>query len=92
MEMEHWQETESQYDLIRLQTGSLVRSPNHANPLRTPLHWLCENCFGNKKKSVLQRKGIEHSQPLYCPECRIEIHLGLKDHDLYFSEAQNNVS
>jgi hypothetical protein len=90
MEFKSWDKIVSQYSLTKLQFGSIVYSPNQSHPNPNPLHWLCANCFNSKIKSILQPKEMGHPRPLYCPVCNSVIHIGLKDHDHYFNEAQNN--
>lgn len=68
MKMNQWSDIESQYALIKLRSGVLVYSPSESNKSPRPLHWLCANCFGKQKKSVLQKEDI-FLNALFCPEC-----------------------
>jgi hypothetical protein len=53
MEFEDWGRTESQYDLARI-GQAIVRMPNNNHPTPSFKHYLCANCFDNKKKSILR--------------------------------------
>ena len=53
-ELDNWKEIESQYDLHRLSSGSVIRLPNKFHPTPDKKYWLCANCFEKKKKSFLQ--------------------------------------
>lgn len=82
VETEKWDETESQYDLMRMSVGTFVRTPNKNHQSPEPLHWLCANCFDKKKKSLLQKMYWTDDSPMICPECKTVIHLGIKEHEL----------
>jgi hypothetical protein len=71
-EYETWKVTESQYKLEEISHGVFVRVPNNSHPYPEPKHWLCTNCWQDKKKSILQlrwkmKNGIDAYE---CPRCK----------------------
>jgi hypothetical protein len=82
MEAEDWSKTQSHYDLKKLRSGFLVRSPNKLHPSPQPLHWLCANCYDKKNKSVLQPEQGEEYQ-LVCPQCNLTVELAEEDAEEY---------
>lgn len=83
VQSEQWEETESHYDLRKTTLGGIVRAPNAKHPRPDPLYWLCANCFENKKKSILQKSSWGDHDPLFCPSCKIVIHLGIEERPLF---------
>jgi hypothetical protein len=70
VEYEDWNETESQYELKEVAPGVFVFSLKEDNRTPEPNHWLCTNCFYDRKKSILQRYG---TSKYLCPRCKTEI-------------------
>ena len=70
MRFKNWEIMASQYDLVKLSTGSIVRSPNKNSGFTENEHWLCANCFENQKKSFLQPgRIIGNKQSYKCNHC-----------------------
>ncbi|MCK5034235.1 MAG: hypothetical protein KAS18_11390 [Calditrichia bacterium] len=70
IQLKNWETTASQYDLVKLSTGSIVRSPNKNSGFTENEHWLCANCFENQKKSFLQPGAIIGNKQKYtCQNC-----------------------
>ena len=70
MDYENWDETKSQYKLEEVAPGVFVFSLKEDNRVSEPNHWLCTNCFDDRKKSILQRHG---TVKYLCPKCKNEI-------------------
>ncbi|HTR43484.1 MAG TPA: hypothetical protein VMH87_17875 [Pseudomonadales bacterium] len=70
-EREQWEEISSRYRLERVGTVlfSFVYVPDDKQPSTEPAHWLCANCFEQKKKSILQYTGMNRYQ---CPSCKTD--------------------
>ncbi|MBP9110678.1 MAG: hypothetical protein KBF83_14065, partial [Pyrinomonadaceae bacterium] len=73
-EMARWDEEIGRYELTTLADGVYVykcRAADRPDELEIPL---CVNCFGNRKRSVLQR-GVKtiHGTAYDCPNCKTEI-------------------
>jgi hypothetical protein len=67
MEFEKWAETERQYELAKLPPGILVYAQKKSGTSTEPKHWLCTNCWKDRKKSILQ---LEYTGAHTCPECK----------------------
>lgn len=75
IDVKNW-ETESQnYHLKAIRSGVFVYATKPDMQSAEPQHWLCANCYQNKKKSLLQqgskeRIGWNH----HCPHCKTDIY------------------
>jgi hypothetical protein len=75
-EFEQWQQIESQYKLEEIHRGVYVYTTKNPEALGQPKHWLCANCWQEKKKSILQANYHHESGAKYtCPRCKTEIHM-----------------
>lgn len=74
LEFEKWSETESQYELKEVSSGIFVYAYKKPGDSAKPMHWLCTNCYKDRKASILQlaRQDIEE-RDYFCPNCRTEI-------------------
>ena len=72
IEYEDWDKTESQYQLKEITSGIRVYSPKEDSGLSDSDHWLCPNCFNDRKKSILQLDfdDDELGQYYICPKCK----------------------
>jgi hypothetical protein len=73
-QFEHWESTKGQYILSQVGSG-LVMMPSSSHPNPEPLHYLCTNCWENRKKSVLQKSEHYGAAPHYCPACKATFYL-----------------
>lgn len=74
MEFEKWAETEAQYELKEFAPGVFVYAYKKGDNLKEPMHWLCPNCWQEKKKSILQRNYHDAETGAYnCHKCKAEI-------------------
>lgn len=76
MEFEQWEKTESQYQLEEVHFGVFVYSPKESERSTEPKHWLCTNCWEERKKSILQCD-YKHSEGAgyTCPRCKTQIQM-----------------
>lgn len=74
MEAQKWSETESQYELKQVVPGRIVRSFKKTSESTDPPHWLCPNCWEDKKKSILQSYNwMGDSWRVSCPRCSFKM-------------------
>jgi|WetSurMetagenome_2_1015567.scaffolds.fasta_scaffold18905_1 hypothetical protein len=74
LELENWIETMRQYEIKDIADGVFVLAYKKTEQSTEPMHWLCQKCYGEKKKSILQR--VKHdSQGIHyiCHSCSSEI-------------------
>lgn len=75
-EVEAWKATEDQHQLTALEPGKFVYV-SKANAPPTPEHWLCANCFNQRKKSILQHSWSSQGVTGYeCPACKFGFQIG----------------
>ena len=75
VEYENWDKTESQYQLKEITPGIRVYSSKEDSGLSDSDHWLCPNCFNDRKKSILQLERDEGKLGQYyiCPKCKTRL-------------------
>jgi transcriptional regulator with GAF, ATPase, and Fis domain len=79
VQLEQWEKTESEYELQEINRGKFVYSPKNSQQSKKPTHWLCTQCWDDRKKSVLQANYHTESEAQYiCPRCKLRF-------DFYFS-------
>lgn len=81
-ELESWKETENDYELLHLMSGSVVRIRKGPDGSSSSKEWYCANCFENKKKSLLQRKDFGRYPSFCCPACQAVVVLDSSDEAL----------
>jgi hypothetical protein len=76
-EFETWDREKERYELQRLPPGALVYGLKDAASATAPPHYLCANCFEQRKKSYLQSQGpsvgVEY---FHCHTCGEKIRSG----------------
>ncbi len=71
IEFDSWKETESSYRLIDLDKGKFVYALKSPQLSSEPNHWLCQNCFNDRKKSILQAIFVNDFDEMYvCNRCK----------------------
>lgn len=71
MEFEQWEKTESEYELKQIVRGTRVYSYKNSQQSTIPMHWLCPNCWNDRKKSILQAEfDAEEEAKYFCPKCK----------------------
>lgn len=86
VKLEDWKLTEKRYELKQLHRGVFAYVLKEAAQAKEPIHWLCTNCWSQKKKSILQAKYDTETAARYvCLACPAEIHWkkGSDDSDDY---------
>lgn len=75
IEMENWQSEAQKYTLIEMTEGVFVYALKPDHKTTSPAHWLCPNCYHNKKQSILQLgySRIRHKNTFNCPSCGLEL-------------------
>lgn len=75
MEFEQWKQTESEYELKQIFLGTRVYSYKKSQQSTTPMHWLCPNCWEDRKKSIFQAEWDSGEEAKYfCPKCKFSFH------------------
>lgn len=70
MEFEQWKQTESEYELKKIILGIYAYSLKKSQQSEEPSHWLCTNCWKDRKESILQAEFDNGEEAKYfCPEC-----------------------
>lgn len=70
MEYEQWENTVSEYELKEVVPGKFVYTYKKSQQSTTPMHWLCPNCWNDRKKSILQViHRTEREASHKCPRC-----------------------
>ena len=70
VQFEQWEKTESEYELQEIVSGTFVYTSKNTQQFGIPTHWLCTQCWDNRKKSILQRQYVGHTPKLICPRCK----------------------
>jgi rubrerythrin len=82
MQLKDWSRQAESYELVAIGNGGFAYMQKEGMRTTEPPHWLCANCFTNRKKSILQRQGTqgERERPWTCPNCRagIQVHFTRK--------------
>jgi len=69
---ENWDAEAARYELKELVAGIFVYALKADQAAGNPIHWLCPNCFHERKKSILQRPGVDYLN-YACPRCKFNI-------------------
>ena len=75
-EFEAWDGEKERYQLKQVGIGAFAYSPKPVMKGAEPEHWLCTQCFGNRKKSFLQARARirrEAHTTYHCSVCQSEI-------------------
>ena len=79
-DFEQWETEKRDYEMRRLASGSIVYILKADISAAKPSHYLCANCYAQRKASILQPtpRSVAHvslqKSPTYkCPECRAEV-------------------
>ncbi len=73
--LKDWSEEKARYELVAAAAGAFVYMQKEGMRTSEPAHWLCANCFGDGKKSILQsqRKEREPNKVWLCPSCKATV-------------------
>lgn len=76
MEFENWSKTELQYELKEITSGVFVYVYKKIKNSSEPIHWLCTNCYKDKRKSIIRlASGGSGSKKYHCPHCKDEFYI-----------------
>ena len=74
VQFEQWQKTESEYELQEIDSGKYAYSSKNSQQSKNPAHWLCPQCWEDRKKSILQEEHQYDGQVHYiCHRCKFTI-------------------
>ena len=83
MSLKEWDTKKDDYELKSIQGTAFAYAMKETVETSEPPHWLCQPCFENRKKSVLQKQGPghgEHKPTWRCPVCKAEIRVSYNIH------------
>jgi hypothetical protein len=72
MEYQRWDAEAARYELRQLADGIFVYAVKPDHKGSEPAHYLCPHCFGQKKRSILQRPGVGYTNYV-CHDCKMDI-------------------
>lgn len=85
-EIEKWNAEAEGYKLTEITSGVFVYVANSQGD--DPVHWLCPNCYGDRRKSMLQSEGTGIEGTDYsCPKCKMIIHDPTKRVSISFASS-----
>jgi hypothetical protein len=75
IEIENWEIESKKYALTEIAEGIFVYSLITDQKNGVPPHWLCPNCYQNKKKSILQFQysRTAHNNTFKCAQCDLQL-------------------
>lgn len=75
MGLKDWSAQAERYELYDTGQDAIAYRPKFPEEHSEPEHWLCPNCFSNRKKSYLQPEtlAVGRTQILRCHPCGMEI-------------------
>lgn len=71
MAYQRWDAEAARYGLHALADGIFVYALKPDQQHGEPMHYLCPHCFGEKKRSILQRPGVDWTNYV-CHACKFE--------------------
>ena len=72
---EKWDAEKEKYELKNLGAGSVAYMLKPEARGSTPPHWVCTNCFSDKRISIIATKW--ERGPIYsCPHCKVQLSVG----------------
>jgi hypothetical protein len=76
VDVKAWEETAKCYRLVSPWTSAFVYALTKASGSSEPPHWLCEKCYQDGHKSILQRIAAPRVTWIYdCARCKTKLHL-----------------
>lgn len=74
-----WEETKVSYKLKKVADGVTVYVPKDLKENDDDFHWICANCFNEKKKSIIQLTNDDGYTKFYsCPKCGMHFNISYK--------------
>ena len=75
-QLEAWGKEKEDYELREMTPGAGVFAYAYAPKTETtqPFHWLCQKCYQEGKKGMLQTQHNVGAATLKCPVCRTDYH------------------
>lgn len=77
--LKSWEAEKQRYELKRYEPGVFLYTLRESEARGEPIHHLCAKCYGEGKKSIVQRTMKPgRDAPHFCPQCRIEFQIYLQ--------------
>lgn len=71
-EYQRWDAEAMRYQLFELAPGMLVYALNPERAFGEPPHYLCPNCFQQRKKAILHHPSADHANYV-CDSCKFDV-------------------
>lgn len=76
VQLKDWDREAERYQLTALAADVMVYALKPGMEQGEPPHYLCTQCFAEKKKLILQRISTPQESPVYrCPQCKNELYV-----------------
>lgn len=76
-DLEAWETEREKYELKEIIAGVFAFGLKENAGTSEPQHFLCSNCYQDRRKSILQaQKGRDLEPQLHCPKCQMTIVVG----------------
>lgn len=73
MDFESWEKEKTKYKLIEISKGVVTYSFDTSQNPSIPSHYICKNCYNDKRASILDPIFIHSEGSRYiCPKCKSE--------------------
>jgi len=73
IELESWEKEKAKYKLIEISKRVVVYAFDSSQDPTIPSHYICKNCYNDKKASILDPVYIHNEGSRYsCPRCKTE--------------------
>lgn len=74
MELESWEKEKTKYKLVEISKGVVTYSFDTSQNPSIPSHYICKNCYNDKRASILDPVYIQTEGSQYiCPRCKTEL-------------------
>lgn len=84
-----WSAEKERYQLTDVRHGAMAYTVKAGSEMSEPPHWLCAQCFGQSRKSLLQNKGTTGPDATYgCDACKSSFKVPFRYHPALLSSSQ----
>lgn len=81
LQYEQWADEKQRYQMLPLGPAGVVYALKASLKGDEPAHYLCANCYGSNRKSVIQPSSTATGTPHWtCPTCRTALPTGFRNH------------
>lgn len=73
-QFDHWETEAARYELKEIALDVFMYTVKPSAAIGEPSHWLCPNCYEDKRKSIIQRDSTISKAFYACPNCKHQFH------------------